>query len=178
MSRTITKRDRSRLAGGKRDYGRRPVNDWGSGDLPAPFAIGDLVHLLGGDTSRFREVPTDRPVYVVTNAYSIDQGDAWYFRVGCVVTEDRPDGIYEWDVHSDRHHVAYAARSSWDEDVDWMACFELVDTADPDGLAEREALLAAGWSFEERWQTCPTCGHKTTRPAVGLQERNEQSDGR
>ena len=63
------------------------------------------------------------------------RGDAWYFRVS---DDPDPDGRC-----SSRLHVAFADRADqgWDGDVDWMSCFELVRTADPDGLLERSKLL-------------------------------------
>lgn len=138
------------------DFGLRPVNDWGSGDLPAPFAQGDLVELVDttADLGRLREVPVRR-LYVVAYACSIDEGDAWYFRVGCYV-----DGE-DWGRVSDRLHVAYPERSTWEEPVDWMAPFRLVETVDPAGLELREKLLRDGWSFEAQWSKCPTCGNVT-----------------
>jgi len=130
-------------------YGHREVSNWGSGDLPAPFAEGDLLWLPDGlPAPRMRGMGAPG-WYVVAAGFSIDEGDAWYFRV----TNDR-------DNCSDRLHVAYADRSDFDEDLDWMTPFELVDTADPEGLAERERLLADGWSYTPP-EKCPTCGRRT-----------------
>lgn len=56
---------------------------------------------------------------------------------------------------SDRLHVVHAERSQWDTSVDWMAGFRLVETADPDGLALREQMLADGWALGSK--PCPVC---------------------
>jgi hypothetical protein len=139
-----TKREWRRLARGAR-FGHRPTNEWGSGDLPAPYAEGDLLWLAQPTVERLYGM--GQPGwYVVVYATSIDEGDAWYFRV----TND-PEGC------SDRLHVIFSTRSGLNGDADWMAPFELVETLDPDGLAERERLLAAGWTFE-RPARCATCG--------------------
>jgi hypothetical protein len=42
-----------------------------------------------------------------------------------------------------------------------MAGFTLVETADPQGLALREQMIADGWAFSAHWKTCPTCGNTT-----------------
>ena len=132
-------------------FGSRPVNNWGEGDLPAPFAEGDLLWLPEPyEVDRLRGM--GQPGwYVVTYATSIDEGDAWYFRV----TNDPKKS-------SDRMHVIYAERADVGSDVDhdWMARFVLVETTDPDGLAERERLLAEGWSYEPP-PRCPTCNQRT-----------------
>lgn len=123
-------RDRKRLST-QSGYGFRPRNNWGSGDLPAPFAEGDIVE-------RVSDVADDRlrdqagPFFVVSCAFSIDEGDEWYFRVR--------DGSTPWG--SDRLHVLPTA--------DYMAAFSLVDTSDPDGLALREMMLAEGWVDTEK----------------------------
>jgi len=130
--------------------GRRPTNDWGDGDLPAPWAEGDVVRLRD-DARLSREFlsrldmsvrgrqwwssPRNRGYFVVSCAWSIDEGDAWYFRVR--------DG--EGERASDRLHVAYRERCTWKKSIDFMAPFDLVETADPEGLAVRERMLAAGW---------------------------------
>lgn len=130
-----TKRERRRLSR-QYGYGHRPVNDWGDGDLPAPYAEGDLLHLPERYDDRAMRGMGEPGFYVVACAFSIDEGDAWYFRVA----RDARKGS------SDRLHVAYASRSSFETDIDRMAPFNLVDTADPDGLEERERMLAAGWT--------------------------------
>jgi hypothetical protein len=83
----------------------------------------------------------DPGFYVVSTAFSIDEGDAWYFRVS--------DGVRG----SDRLHVVYRDRTTqtgwaFDGDIDFMLPFRLVDTADPDGLAVRARMLAEGWTLE------------------------------
>lgn len=145
-----TKRERRLIA---QDFGYRPVNDWGDGDLPCPWAQGDLVRLDGEvDDDRMRGVPPHpQGLYVISYACSIDEGDAWYMRVG---TFDEKGYV----ICSDRLHVAYTERCQWDTAVDYMAPFTLIDTVDPEGLALRERLIADGWSFEQRWDTCDACG--------------------
>lgn len=132
------------------DYGYRHRNNWGSGDLPAPFCAGDVVRLVGEPNERLRG--QTGPFFVVTYGPSIDEGDAWYFRV------------YDGNglSGSDRLHVASADRCTWDEDVDWMACFELVETIDPEGLALRQRMLADGWSYTPPL-SCPECGQDLPR---------------
>lgn len=142
----FTLRDRKGMC---QDFGHRPLNGWGAGTLPAPWCSGDVVELV--DTPQRDHDGDDRlrgqtgPFFVVSYACSIDEGDGWYFRVY--------DG--NGDHGSDRMHVVYAERSDWDTTVDWMAPFRLVETPDPDGLAERQRLLADGWSVEE--VPCPAC---------------------
>ena len=102
------------------------------------------------------------PLFVVTYACSIGEGDAWYIRVSDLQGEPEPemfDRRRKFWPGSDRLHVAYADRSEWTQDVDWMACFELVDTADPEGLAKRNLMLDAGWTWVAP-QTCPQCGQE------------------
>ena len=152
----FTKRERQRMCDNR--FGWRPRNDWGGGDLPAPFAEGDVVKLVGARPDRLKGWGVGDhcgPYFVVCYATSIDKGDAWYFRVW--------DGAH--DSRSDRLHVAWADRcEGFAEDVDWMSCFELVETADPDGLHERSKLLAEGWSYESVGK-CPSCGHPLPRKA-------------
>ena len=143
-------------------YGRRPVNRWGDGDLPGPFAEGDVVRLVGEPHERLRGLAG--PIFVVSYACSIDEGDAWYMRVTDFSEgpfDDMFDRRRKYWAGSDRLHVAWAERSDWTDDVDWMACFELVETADPEGLALREQMLADGWSYTSP-PKCPTCGHEAT----------------
>lgn len=155
----FTKRERHGAT--QNGLGHRPVNDWGAGDLPAPFAEGDVLHLA--ERHQDDRLYDMQPGYfVVTYATSIDEGDCWYFRV--------------WDGNSDRGsdrlHVAYPERSDWDTAVDYMAPFTLVDTADPDGLALRQQLIEDGWKFEDRWDACPTCGH-VSRKHVAVEQESE-----
>ena len=148
----FTKRQRERVP--QSHLGYRPVNNWGSGDLPAPFAYGDVLFLseeafaLGHQEDRLRGQEPGH--FLVTYICSIDDGDAWYARVW--------DG--KGDFGSDRMHVAFEDRCTWDHDCNFMEGFELVDTADPDGLALRERMIADGWDFDLKWFTCPTCGHR------------------
>lgn len=129
-------------------FGHRPRNNWGSGDLPAAWCEGDLVELVG-------EVPKDRggydrlrgmsgPLFVVTYATSIGEGDEWYYRVSDAA--DRRVG-------SDRLHVIPS------EEIDFTAPFRLVETVDPEGLAEREERIAAGWSYVPP-ERCAACGQR------------------
>ena len=165
----FNKRDRQRFTQSRLGY--RPTNDWGSGELPAPWAEGDIVQLTepypvdpdcAGHRHPHRLNDMGAPgFYVITYATSIDEGDAWYFRV----TDGEGHG-------SDRLHVAAAARSEFPEDVDYMAPFTLIDTADPDGLAERERLLAEGWRGPDR-RYCPACGGSGYVPSIASRE----SDG-
>lgn len=159
----FNKRQRRRMST-QYGYGHRPRNAWGGGDLPSPYAEGDIVYYDGRPVAgRMRHMEGHAGHYVVCTAFSIDEGDAWYMRVQND-TED-PDAA-----SSDRLHVFYPERSSEDirkaGAIDYMAGFTLIDTADPEGLAERERLIAAGWklpaadlnpALAEAWQTC-SCG--------------------
>lgn len=127
-------------------FGNRPTNNWGSGDLPAPWCEGDVIELVGERPER-RLLDLTGTMFVVSYATSIDEGDAWYFRVA---NESSDRG-------SDRLHVAYSERSTWDEDCDYMAAFRLVQTVDPEGLALRQRMLADGWETLLHVR-CPTCG--------------------
>lgn len=102
------------------------------------------------------------PWFYVTYGPSIDDGDAWYFRV--------EDGSIDprWGERrgSDRLHVVPTQ-------CDYMAGFRLVETSDPPGLAEREALLAAGlrvrtWSGDSTGgETCAGCANHVVRRLGG-----------
>lgn len=130
----------------------RPVNNWGDGDLPAPWCAGDVVRRVS-DTANERlrgEIGAIGDLWHVSYVCSVDEGDGWYARVRHMTT----DGPV-----SDRLHVAYVARSSFDRDVDWMSAFELVTTVDPAGLALRGSMLADGWTFRPP-PTCPMCGQE------------------
>ena len=147
----FTKRERHRWT--QNGLGYRPTNNWGEGDLPAPWAEGDVVELIdpvpdeGDGYPRLRGLTG--PFFVVVYATSIDEGDGWYFRV-----RDGGDGY-----SSDRLHVVCAERSEWDTSVDWMAPFRLVDPADPEGLALREQMIADGWTYTAP-RRCESCGHR------------------
>jgi hypothetical protein len=123
------------------NLGFRSYNDWGAGDLPAPFAEGDVVRLIGQVGDDRLGIP-GRPFqgseyFVVCYGPSVSEGDGWYFRV----TADNKSV-------SDRLHVFYPQRCLPGMDaVNYMSAFELVDTADPEGLAEREQKLMEGWYF-------------------------------
>lgn len=149
IGRPQTRRERRRLSC-QDGFGYRALNNWGDGDLPAPFAEGDLLYLAEiGDNDRLKGM---RPGYfVVTAGFSIDEGDGWYFRVANNLDEGG----------SDRLHV-FHGRSDSMREMDYMAGFELVDTSDPEGLAKRQALVADGWSYEPR-PVCPTCGSELPR---------------
>jgi hypothetical protein len=134
-SRYFTQRQRERLASQHR-FGHRPVNNWGDGDLPAPWAEGDmlLLRLDRGDDEFYKRLTQYEGArlgyFVVETAFSIGEGDDWYFRV--------TDGEHG----SDRLHVIAG-------EFDYMAPFELVDTADPHGLTLRGLLLEQGWTPPE-----------------------------
>lgn len=138
----FTKVERRRWS--QHQFGHRPVNDWGSGDLPAPWAAGDIIEVPEG-SGPIKRLNAEPGLYVVDAAFSIDEGDAWYFRV--------TDGSSS----SDRLHVAYAERSTWDKDVNWLEGCTLVDTADLDGLALRERMIADGWGLIRSEMACPRC---------------------
>ncbi len=135
-------------------FGHRPLCDWGEGDLPAPFAAGDVLWLppatrMGSFEGRLKGMPPGQH-FLVDTAFSVDEGDGWYFRVTPEVLEEGR----AWG--SDRLHVFSYGRSDVDEDIDYMAPFVMVDTADPEGLARRNEMIAAGWRYEPG--PCPCCG--------------------
>ena len=142
----FTLRERRRWTQG---FGHRPVNNWGDGDLPAPWCPGDVVVLvepLPDDDDGYNRLRGQvGPHFVVTCGFSIDEGDEWYFRVY--------DGNGEFG--SDRMHVAY----DWPEPVEYMRCFRLVETPDPEGLALRERMIADGWSWTAH-PRCEACGQE------------------
>lgn len=153
----FTKRERSYRLNSR--FGYRSTNEWGSGDLPAPYAEGDVLlltpeaHAAMSDEQRSRLRGQGPGYFIVTYAPSIDEGDVWYVRV------------WNGEAHtgSDRMHMAFTERSVWDHPCNYMEGFELVETADPEGLAERERLIAEGWEFTDRWDVCPTCGNMTRK---------------
>ncbi len=141
-----TKRERRAVA---HPYGHRPTNDWGSGNLPAPWAQGDIIDVPEGSPALADG--WDPGPFVVCYVTSIDEGDGWYVRLWL------PADTYRV---SDRLHIWHAARSTFGKDRDALAGCTLIDTADPDGLALRERMLADGGkpTLPAR---CPTCGAPT-----------------
>lgn len=141
-----TRRERRRVC--QCEYGHRPVNMWGDGDLPAPWAEGDIVEWVRPhpDERRMREVTGQ--FLIVDTAFSIDDGDGWYFRV------TTPEFYNEHGLSSDRHHVWWLERCNfgnkhgYEQHLNYMSGFDLVDTADPAGLALRAQMLADGWELE------------------------------
>lgn len=156
----FTIRERKQISYG--GFGHRPVNNWGDGDLPAPWCIGDVVRLReqpsydrdflrrlsqsidgrtlwldrGRSEAGGRRLEHHSGFFVVASGYSIDEGDAWYFRVS------------GGDSCSDRMHVAHPTRASrhWrGHAVNYMRLFDLIETADAAGLASRNAMLRSGW---------------------------------
>lgn len=127
-------------------FRHRPMSNWGAGDLPAPWAEGDIV-----------EVQTTAPLlrlsrrvrpgrWVVCYVTSVDEGDAWYVKLtDGHVTSDRLHVIGERSEMGKTHGVQ-----------DSMAGVDLVETADPDGLKLRQQMLADGWGA--RTVECLTCG--------------------
>lgn len=129
--------------GGQYGHGHRPTNNWGQGELPAPFAEGDLIDVPEGVKALERLHGMGPGRFYVSCIFSIDAGDAWYMRVARVTV-----GHY---VGSDRLHWACADRSDWDHDENWLEGCTLVATADPDGLALRGKMLADGWEFRPKF---------------------------
>ena len=122
----------------------RPTNNWGDGDLPAPYAPGDIIHVPAGAKALQRMHGIGPGDWPVESVWSIDEGDAWYVRLTGRVGRRKQT--------SDRLHVAYAGRSSMPA-VDWLEGCTLVITSDIEGLARRERMLAAGWTMPERYPT-------------------------
>lgn len=126
------------------EYGHRPVSNWGSGEIMSPYAEGDLVY-IGEDAIAFTagRIPhswSHSPelcvpgVYVVVTAFSISEGDDWYFRV---IPYGYPDE------GSDRLHII---RGQCDYTGDW----ELILSADPEGIRPRSWIYAGSGEYEYR----------------------------
>lgn len=152
--------------------GHRSVCDWGSGDLPAPYAEGDLIDVPEGAKALERMHGMGPGRYVVTYCASIDEGDAWFARI----TPARRMGKGEQREWSDRLHVAWASRSTWAEDHDWLAGCTLMQTADLEGLELRKQMLAEGWTMPPVYK-CPTCLREMSEFLFGImQERLARED--
>jgi hypothetical protein len=126
--------------------GHRPVNAWGDGDLPAPYAEGDLVAVPDDSPTLTLPVWDDRGsgLFVVNSVFSIDEGDAWYVRVNPLNEPDVASGrLYE--IGSRDHVICQSLTQRSD-----LTC-ELVSTADPHGLTLRQRILAEGWSPPDEW---------------------------
>ena len=130
------------------ECGERPTNDWCSGDLPAPYAVGDEVEVPPGARAIERLDGMGPGRYVVDTVWSIDEGDGWYVRV--TPHPWRPEAQ-----SSDRLHVVSADPTRISSDLaaqalgmDWLEGCTLARTVDPEGLATRTALLAAGWVLD------------------------------
>lgn len=146
-------------------YGYRPTNNWGQGSLPAPWAEGDIVQLSYREehshlASRLHgmhlyETPG---FFVVSYATSIDEGDAWYFRVRTYTKNGISDS-------SDRLHVIGTASFNRPTPTDWMAQFTLIKSSDPDGLALRNQMLK-DWVFE-RTAVCFYCNQGFKHTCAG-----------
>lgn len=132
--------------------GDRMTNRWNDGDLPAPYAEGDVIHVPEGAEPIKDEPDVPPGRYKVVYVASVDEGDAWYVRLGKYMNKGPV---------TRRLRVVHAARSSpsWENDIDHLAGCTLVKTADPDGLALRERMLAGGWSYQAP-ERCPTCGRE------------------
>lgn len=91
-------------------YGYRARSNWGQGDLLAPYAEGDIVYIpenaLAFKDGRIPHSYSEHPElsqpgrYRVVTAFSIGEGDEWYFRVCPIV-----DRKTLWGESSDRLHV-------------------------------------------------------------------------
>lgn len=146
----FTKRQRVRWS----QHGvHRPTTNFGSGTLPSPWAATDIVRVPDGAMALERMHDGMKPgFYVIDTAFSIDEGDAWYFRI--------TDGVrvYGHERSSDRLHVARPEPfSTGSYGADWMAGIELVDTLDPDGLARRDEMIRAGWALVRGEGACSWC---------------------
>lgn len=141
------------------DY--RPVNAWGAGDLPCPYAPGDLIDVPAGAKALERMDGWAPGRYRVIGSFSVDEGDASYVRLGRLGNER---------VVSGKLYVVSKARSGWDEDCDHLEGCKLVETADLDGWATRESMLLAGWRMDspepvDVTSVCLCCHGTGKRPA-------------
>lgn len=161
-----TMAERRRMS--QHEFGHRPTNDWGSGDLPSPWAAGDVVEVADGSVALQRMDGRPAGLYVVGTVFSIDEGDAWYVRLD--------DGDRSWT--SGRLHIAFPDRSTWTNPIDWTEGVTLVDTGDPDGLADRRRMIDAGWGLVCSSSPCSRCGGDginldwTVMPIFVQQERS------
>lgn len=128
---------------------QRPTNNWGGGDLPAPWAQGDVVDVPAGAAALERMDGLLPGRYKIVYATSIGEGDAWYFRLAKFITKGPCSG---------RLHVMFdrTPDRDWRNDTNLMEGCVLVRTLDPDGLALRNKMLADGWQYVEP-AVCPTC---------------------
>lgn len=134
-----TRRDRARRMY-QSGYGTRPYSNCGVGDIRAPYAEGDVVNIpAGAPAFTHGRIPhgwSPNPgqckpgLYRVVSVFSIGEGDDWYLRVCPIIDGETVDNV------SDRIHIIPG-------DCDWSEGWELVETADPDGLAERHTALTA-----------------------------------
>jgi len=135
--------------------GWRALNAWGDGDLPAPWALGDVI-----------DVPQDAPgvldgrlyhggQWKITAAFSISEGDEWYFRASPL----RDDGTTDWDTISDRLHQL--------ADYNALEGATLVSTTDAEGLTAREERLTT-WSLRD--QQAPHVAREARRLAQSLKD--------
>lgn len=125
-------------------HGRRPRSGSSADEgIPAPYAEGDLLRVPPG-AHILERIERLRPgVYQIVSAVSLDEGDVWYFRLHNDHRR-RPTGEL-YVIHGGR------ASSYWKgTDFDALSGCELLETADPEGLAQREQMLADGWQFEPR----------------------------
>lgn len=82
-------------------YGYRARSHWGTGDLLAPWAEGDIVN-IPADSKAFTDgrIPhawskhpelSQPGLYRIVTCFSIGEGDEWYFRV-CPIVDNKPSG--------------------------------------------------------------------------------------
>lgn len=132
MSRALTNRRDKVRRNYQWGYGVRPLSNWGSGGIRAPWAEGDVVNIPASSPafldgriphSWSRNPDECKPgLYRVVSAFSIGEGSEWYFRVCPII-----DGETMWDNSSDRLHV-------FPDGCDYTAGWELIESADPDNL--------------------------------------------
>lgn len=113
---------------------RRPLSNWGSGDVLAPWAEGDVVD-IPADSPAFTDgrIPhawSEHPElsppgrYKVVTAFSIGEGDEWYFRV-CPMQRNK----VLRDEYSDRIHMIPGV-------CNYTEGWTLVRSSDPDNVRE------------------------------------------
>jgi hypothetical protein len=91
-------------------YGFCPTNDWGAGNVYAPYAEGDIVEIPPECIAWHDRMPhsnSKKPglwkqtnLFRVISAFSISEKPEWYFRVAPII-----NGKTVWDEHSDRLHL-------------------------------------------------------------------------
>lgn len=73
-------------------FGHRPLSAWGDGDIPSPYAEGDVVFVPDDCAAILSGRLESGPgVHRVVAAFSIGEGAEWYFRLSPMRPTGRGD---------------------------------------------------------------------------------------